>query len=377
MEKTQWEVIVIGAGFVGNFTAKILASRGLNVLVIEEHEQIGTPRHCAGLISISGMQRLHLTEIAQKHEVIYNTVRHAIFTGIRGVKRVLTGRRPTAQVVNRAKLDKVMYQQAQHAGATYRLGSRVRMLERNGNVHVTFTDGKETVLTGDVVVDAEGARRTLIQSFPGVDLSHRLPGLQMDIKTKATVVPRNAVELVFNLPDFFSWIIPLTPRVYRFGLATRKWGNHLRPLLMKLISDRTPRFEPVRQFGGLVLTGGPIERFVWGRVIAVGDAAGWVKPTTGGGVVFGGLTAKLAAKAIEEAIRHQRPLTQFKKVTKRYRREFKMMQFARDTLDVLGPYGIERVLKLLPQPMFTKLKGDYDLQFKTILKLLFPPLLLF
>lgn len=377
MEKKQWEVIVVGAGFVGNLTAKILASRGLEVLVIEEHEQIGTPRHCAGLISISGMQRLHLADVAKKHGLIYNTVRHAIFTGVGGVKRFITGKEPTAQVVNRAKLDKYVYHQAQHAGATYRLGSHVRAIEKNGNVHVTFADGNETVLTGDVVVDAEGASRTLIQSFPGVNRTHRLPGLQMDVKTEATVVPRNAVELVFNLPDFFSWIIPLTPRVYRFGLATRKWRKHLRPLLMTLIRDRTHHFDPVRQFGGLVHTGGPMERFVWGRVIAVGDAAGWVKPTTGGGVVFGGLTAKLAAEVIVDSIRHQRPLNRFKTVIKPYRREFKMMQLVRDTLDILGPYGINRVMKLLPQPMFTKLEGDYDLQFETILKLLFPPLLFF
>jgi flavin-dependent dehydrogenase len=39
------------------------------------------------------------------------------------------------------------------------------------------------------------------------------------------------------------------------------------------------------------------------RLLVIGDAAGQVKPTTGGGIYFGHLGAKIAAKVLDEALR--------------------------------------------------------------------------
>src|SRR5262249_1868387 len=51
---------------------------------------------------------------------------------------------------------------------------------------------------------------------------------------------------------------------------------------------------------------GAIERTVGDRVMAVGDAAGLVKPTTGGGIYYAVLTASLAADVAIEALRRDR-----------------------------------------------------------------------
>jgi flavin-dependent dehydrogenase len=45
----------------------------------------------------------------------------------------------------------------------------------------------------------------------------------------------------------------------------------------------------------------------WGdRIVAVGDAAGLVKPTTGGGIYYGLLTGHLAADVLSDALRADR-----------------------------------------------------------------------
>ena len=51
---------------------------------------------------------------------------------------------------------------------------------------------------------------------------------------------------------------------------------------------------------------GPIARTWTDRILAIGDAAGLVKPTTGGGIYYGLLTGHLAATVLAAALRENR-----------------------------------------------------------------------
>lgn len=376
MNSREKDVIVVGGGFVGNYVAKQLATRSIDTLVIEEHKEIGVPRHCAGLISVSGLKRLNLHKIAREKGLILQQIQHAIFTSKNGIQRKITSDTTKTYVIDRPKLDKLVYRQAKTRGAKYLLNTRVLEIRENGHVHLRLNNGREKVFHAKVIIDAEGARRALIKSFPNIQPTPKLPGVQMDIRTRTTLLPQNTVEVIFNVPDFFSWIIPLDEKTYRFGVCTKEWSNRLRPLLLQLIHERVASYTKIREFGGLVITDGPIPQHVWGRILALGDAGGWVKPTTGGGVIFGGLTAKIAAEIIQEKLQHDSPLSDFETAVNPYEREFTMMQLARNILNMLGPNGIDRVLRLLPQTIVSQLEGEYDLQFKTLLKLAFPLLLL-
>jgi flavin-dependent dehydrogenase len=55
-----------------------------------------------------------------------------------------------------------------------------------------------------------------------------------------------------------------------------------------------------------VLPLGPIGRMIRDRLVAVGDAAGLVKPTTGGGIYYSLLSAELAADTLVPALRANR-----------------------------------------------------------------------
>ncbi|MEM2638183.1 MAG: FAD-dependent monooxygenase, partial [Candidatus Hadarchaeales archaeon] len=52
------DVLIVGAGPCGSFLAKILSEKGLEVVVVEEHPQIGHPSCCAGIVGIRGMRAL-------------------------------------------------------------------------------------------------------------------------------------------------------------------------------------------------------------------------------------------------------------------------------------------------------------------------------
>ena len=45
------DVVVIGAGPAGLHAARLLSERGLDVIVLEEHEAVGRPVHCTGILA--------------------------------------------------------------------------------------------------------------------------------------------------------------------------------------------------------------------------------------------------------------------------------------------------------------------------------------
>ena len=58
VQRENYDAVVIGGGPAGLITASELAQARSSVLVLEEHSQVGLPDHCAGLVSISGLERI-------------------------------------------------------------------------------------------------------------------------------------------------------------------------------------------------------------------------------------------------------------------------------------------------------------------------------
>ena len=52
------DVLVVGGGPAGLIFAEKLSRKGIPVTLFEEHSEIGTPSHCAGLLSIKGLERI-------------------------------------------------------------------------------------------------------------------------------------------------------------------------------------------------------------------------------------------------------------------------------------------------------------------------------
>ena len=58
--KTKPDIVVVGGGPCGSYAAYIAAKLGAEVVVCEEHERVGAPKHCAGHLNISSLKRLGL-----------------------------------------------------------------------------------------------------------------------------------------------------------------------------------------------------------------------------------------------------------------------------------------------------------------------------
>ena len=109
------DVVVIGGGPGGMSAARILASRGWSVTVIEEHEHVGTPVHCTGVLADSVIASLKLPA-----EAVLNPLSTVRFVAPAGHAFDYTTATAEAVVIDRAIFDAELGRRAESAGAALR-----------------------------------------------------------------------------------------------------------------------------------------------------------------------------------------------------------------------------------------------------------------
>jgi digeranylgeranylglycerophospholipid reductase len=303
------DVIVVGGGPCGSFSALKAAKLGVNVIVCEEHKEIGVPTHCPGHVSLSGLKRLGLD---LPREVVENEIKGAVFYSPSGHEFRVKFASPVICVLNRVLFDKFLANLAEEAGVRYLLGTRVESLFLDaGQVKGVSVKEKE-VLKSNVVIDCEGCSSTLLKKagFPTLDKSMVVKGVEAEVD-KVEDVNRDTVEVYLGqkyAPGLFAWIIPRPDGSAKVGLAT-KTGNP-KTYLQNFVShnpkarDKLRRSRLVNVSYHPIPLGGPLAKTYHDGLLIVGDAASQVKPTTGGGVVMGLHCAKIAGETAYEAIKH-------------------------------------------------------------------------
>jgi len=368
------DILVVGGGTIGSFYAMIMSKGGFDIHVFEENKEIGVPQHCSGLVSIDGLKRIGVWDYLEKSGIILNRIRVAKFVSIRGTIRKIELPNYTAVVLDRIKYDKMLADKAISNGAHYHLNAKVKKISRSGFIEVKI-NGKNEKFFGDIIVDAEGASRNLIKHLPGVHKKGLLPSLQLDVLAHKWILPSDSVELHFNVDDFFSWIIPISDEkpIYRVGVATKTLSINYKKFLIDFAKKKLGKIRILNKFGGIVVSGGPIKRFVWDKIIAIGDAAGHVKPTTGGGIVLGLLGASIAANISRVHIEKNISLDLYQRMYKRYlHKQLVIMRFVRNSLNFVKKQGVDLALSIFPQVLFKNIRGDMDLQLTVFLRILFP-----
>jgi geranylgeranyl reductase family protein len=303
---SKTDIIVVGAGPSGSFSALTAAKMGAEVTVCEEHKEIGYPSHCAGHISIKGLTSLglHLPSKA-----IENQIKGAVFYSPSGQDFRVKLASPVTYVIERAMFDKHLAQLAEKAGATFQLETRAQsLLLDKGQVRgVSFKNGEK--LASKIVIDAEGCASTILKQIGlrTFDRSSVVNAVNGKIN-HVDDVENDTVEVYLGkkyAPGLFAWIIPRRDGSAKVGLATsgnpRECLKHF--LKSHPIARKKLRSKSVENLAyHLIPLGGPIPKTYYNGFLTVGDAASQVKPTTGGGVIMGLTCAKIAGENAYQAI---------------------------------------------------------------------------
>jgi digeranylgeranylglycerophospholipid reductase len=244
---------------------------------------------------------------------VENEVRGAIFISPSGKQFVLRCRVPVTYVVNRELFDKHLAGLATKAGVQYRFKSRVKsLILDSGVVKGVALRGDERV-KANVVVDAEGCSSKLLKKtgLDGLEGSMMVKGAQAEVDC-VEGTKEDMVEVYFGrnvAPGFFAWIIPRKDGSAKVGLATESGDpkKYLQRFMEKhpVASKKLKKSRITYSSFHPIPLAGPIPKTYSDGFLAVGDAASQVKPTTGGGIIFGLTCARVAGEVAYEAVKRQ------------------------------------------------------------------------
>jgi len=290
------DVLVIGAGPVGLHTAKCLAECGYEVRLLEKKPEAAKQVCCTGIIS---------TECASKYgfdgKYIQNYFSEASVYSPVGQKLLLKRDTPQAIMLDRASFLAKLLQQAINCGVRTSFGFQANSIEyiENG-LRITTKEGQS--FTAKAVVLAAGYNTALSRATGLGEINNFAYGLQAEVDTS---IPSNLSLFTGKAisQGYFGWLSSINDCTAKMGLLTRKnpfecWSALHNTLYKQgLITAKHINYvcRPV-PIGNLSASFGD-------RVLAVGDFAGQLKPTTGGGIYFGLLCADLAVSCLDKNIK--------------------------------------------------------------------------
>ena len=287
------DVIVVGAGPAGNNAALGLARMGYGVTVIDWRHDVGD-KLCTGIVGQECIRRFPVDPSFIYRETASAQVAPPCGGSVRFEAATLQ-----ARIIDRVAYVASFAHRARAAGAAYLLGRRVSAIvpEERG----------VTVVTGE---GCHRARALVLATGFGSPLTRQLGfGSVADYVTGVQVVASadDVTEVQVYLgqdvaPGFFAWLVPTRGQQALVGLLARRHAqDHLTAFVRRL--------ETEGKIKGIIKSNGswgiplrPLKRTFRDRVLVVGDAAGQVKPTTGGGIFYSLLASEIAVSVLGEAL---------------------------------------------------------------------------
>ncbi len=339
----MYDAVVVGAGPCGNMAALELAQRGVDVAVLDWRTKIGD-KLCTGII---GRECAELFPAAPEH--IHGEARSATVVSPMGRRYRIERSATQAYIVDRVAYVNSVAEKARQAGADYILDARVT------DIRVTDTHAEIATQSGDayqcqIVILASGFGTPLLRMVGLKDNaeSEYLVGCQV----AAEVAGLSETEVYLGsgtAHNSFAWLVPTAESRALVGMAPhRRVNGQMEDFVARLQSEgRIGETTGRPQTWGIPIR--PLSPSYADRTLVAGDAAGLVKPTTGGGIYYAFLSGRIAAEAAQSAIERGKYDTSDLRGYERQRkavfgRELRISYYARMLYETLSDVQIERLM---------------------------------
>jgi geranylgeranyl reductase family protein len=293
-----YHTLIIGGGPSGSYLAGQLAYLGYQTIVFEQNQNLGAKKCCTGIIG----KECFDTFLAPQNlnpRVILREADSAKFFSPSGKLLRVTQEKAQAYVIDRSLFDLSLAEEAQRKGAEYFLGAQVEEVNSVNNHFEVKALGR--TFAGRTLVLANGFGSKLTQKLGLDKINDLVIGAQAEVQTSGI----DEVEIYLGnqiAPGFFAWLVPTTQGKALAGLLSRHHiGLYLRNFLQLLFRQGKIASPDVEiSYGGIPLK--PLPKTYCSAIVVVGDAAGQVKPTTGGGIYYGLIGAQAAAATLDQSL---------------------------------------------------------------------------
>lgn len=306
----SYDVIVIGGGPSGSSAAKTAAENGLEVLLVEKRQEIGTPVRCAEGVSKESLSEL--VNIDQKW--VAAEVGGAKVIAPDGTEINMTERmagNEVGYVLERKIFDRHLARVASKAGADVIVKTTATGLERKGDeLEVSFTKmGEEFTERAKIVIGADGVE-SRVGKWAGIDTTLKRDELEVCVQYLMTNIDFNSSFCYFWFgrdiaPGGYAWLFPKGDSTANIGLGIlpKLAEKPAKEYLDRLVEDKFEDGKIIEMVAGGVPVKGSIDTAVADNVMLVGDAARHADPITGGGIINamrgGSFAGSVAAGAVE------------------------------------------------------------------------------
>ncbi len=302
------DVLIVGAGPAGSTTARFCAGKDLGVLLIDRRKEIGYPVQCGEFLpDASEMYTMFPRSMDLEEQftidpaLIAAEIDHLDLISPRGRVYRLGFKGFT---LDRRSFDKHLAKLAVEAGARLETGESFLGI-KDGVARTTMGDVKAKVIVGADGPNSKTARSAGLQN-PDV----RYPAITCQADGSFEPV----VRMYFGTlaPGGYGWVIPKRKGA-NVGIGFNPGLLKDRPseLFRRFIDRLGMTYSDVAM--GFVPQSGPVIDTVKGNVILVGDAAGHVMATNGGGVPLAMIAGRIAGKSIRAHLKDGAPLAEYER----------------------------------------------------------------
>ena len=301
IEGLEKRVVIVGGGPVGLYCAYLIKKQNPRVCVtlLEKNKEIGKSSCCAGHISISGYRQLYLSSLLNLDKFLVNKIRGAYIFGPNKAKLKICTERFQTFLIDRENFEKELFYLAKDVGVDIKLNQKVSFINDEEIVIDDKQANKYLTIKYDFLIGADGPNSIVRESF--LDKKDLLDNIITYQVIAQGDFRKDMVSVYFGefSKDFFGWVIPISRTQAEIGVGTNLSQNP--KLAFDLFLEKSGLDLKNIEFNcsGVI----PVEKikdktFVEKNKILIGDAGSLVKATTGGGLIFGLLSAEEAANTI-------------------------------------------------------------------------------
>jgi menaquinone-9 beta-reductase len=313
----KFDVMIVGAGPAGSSLAIRLATAGFRVAIAEQKK---FPRHklCGEFISPECLT--HFSEIGVSENIAAAngaSLRETVFYSLAGrsvsIRSDVFGSGAVAVGLSRSEMDEILLDRARYAG--------VVVFEETTAIGLIF-DGTRTVgielrdqgmqkreVFSPILVDATGRSRMLVKKIHPPE--HQKPTLTAFKTHLAGAKPKDGVCEIYSYPAGYGGLNSVGELTNICFIASagsvKELGNDPNALMRQLVmqnpraSETLAEAEAVEPWLAVAIERfGTVEPAPLDGVLAIGDAASFIDPFTGSGMLMALESSRLAAGVIQK-----------------------------------------------------------------------------